>query len=60
LGRYAHTVDLWSLVHRQFGPSKLSSPVKAAAQELEDVLRDEAGLSEKLRVEPFSFRVEKR
>jgi hypothetical protein len=33
---------------------------EAAEQELEDVLRGEPGWSEKLRVEPFSFRVAKR
>lgn len=42
------------------GPIQTFLTCEPAERELEDVLRDEPSWSEKLRVEPFNFRVEKR
>ena len=59
MARDADTADLWSLVHREFGPIQTFLTREAAERELEDVLRDEPGWAEKLRVE-INFRVVKR
>jgi hypothetical protein len=57
MGRRAHTADLWSVVHREFGPICTLLTRKEAEQALEEMLRDEPGWADKLSVEPFSFRV---
>jgi hypothetical protein len=59
MGRHAHTADLWSLVHREFGPICTLLTREEAEQELEHMLRDEPDWADTLSVEPFSFRVAK-
>ena len=48
--------DLWSLVHREYGPIQTFLTREEAERTLEDMLRDEPGWAEKLSVEPFCFR----
>ena len=48
--------DLWSLVHREYGPLDAFLTREEAEQALRDVVRDEPGWANDLSVEPFSFR----
>jgi hypothetical protein len=52
--------DLWSPVHQEFGPIQTFLTREEAERELADVLCDEPDWAAKLRVKPFSFRVERR
>jgi hypothetical protein len=60
MGRHAETSDLWSVVHREFGPICTLLTREEAERELEGMLRDEPDWADKLGVEPFSFRVARR
>jgi hypothetical protein len=57
MGRHAQTADLWSVVHRDFGPFCTLLTREEAEKELEDMLRVEPDWADKLSVESFSFRV---
>jgi hypothetical protein len=48
--------DLWSLVHREYGPIQTFIIREEAERKLADVLRDEPDWADKLSVEPSTFR----
>jgi len=52
--------QLWSLVHRKYGPLSTFAKFEDAQQTMADVIRDEPGWANELCVEPVQLRVAER